>query len=177
MIESATELICNALHSPLPAGDGECFTLAEVPADKRLSELEFTYAFHRPFTTADLKRLLAGFLRERFGAVEYPEWERAVSGGFLNGLIDLVFEHRGKFYIVDWKTNRAGNDLANFSPERLRSEMWHTFYFMQYLIYTVAWVKYLRQRLGRFEETDYRDRFGGVFYLFCLLYTSDAADD
>ncbi len=166
VIESATELICNALHSPLPAGDGECFTLAEVPADKRLSELEFTYAFHRPFTTADLKRLLAGFLRERFGAVEYPEWERAVSGGFLNGLIDLVFEHRGKFYIVDWKTNRAGNDLANFSPERLRSEMWHTFYFMQYLIYTVAWVKYLRQRLGRFEETDYRDRFGGVFYLF-----------
>ena len=77
-----------------------------------------------------------------------------------------MFEHRGKFYIVDWKTNRAGNDLANFSPEKLRREMWHTFYFMQYLIYTVAWVKYLRQRLGRFEETDYRDRFGGVFYLF-----------
>ena len=166
VIESASELICNALHSPLPAGDGTSFTLSEIPAEKRLSELEFTYAFHRPFTTADLKRLLAGFLRERFGAVEYPEWERAVSGGFLNGLIDLVFEHRGKFYIVDWKTNRAGNDLANFSPERLRSEMWHTFYFMQYLIYTVAWVKYLRQRLGRFEETDYRDRFGGVFYLF-----------
>lgn len=166
MIAAATELICNALSSPLPAGDGSTFTLAEIPVEKRLSELEFTYAFHRAFTTGDLKRLLAGFLRERFGTVEYPEWERTVSGGFLNGLIDLVFEHRGRFYIVDWKTNRAGNDLANFTPERLRNEMWHTFYFMQYLIYTVAWVKYLRHRLGTFGEAEYRDRFGGVFYLF-----------
>ena len=166
VIESATELICNALHSPLPAGDGSLFTLSQIPAEKRLSELEFTYAFQHGFTTTDLKRLLTGFLRERFGAVEYPEWERTVSGGFLNGLIDLVFEHQGKFYIIDWKTNRAGNNLANFTPERLRGEMWHTFYFMQYLIYTVAWVKYLRQRLGRFDEADYRDRFGGVFYLF-----------
>lgn len=166
MIDAATELICNTLHSPLPAGDGSSFTLSEVPQEKRISELEFTYSFHRVFTTSDLKRLLSGFLRERFGTVEYPEWERTVSGGFLNGLIDLVFEHRGRFYIVDWKTNRAGNDLANFTPERLRNEMWHTFYFMQYLIYTVAWVKYLRHRLGTFDEAEYRDRFGGVFYLF-----------
>ena len=113
-----------------------------------------------------MKRLLNEFLRERFGAVEYPEWSRAVSGGFLNGIIDLMFEHRGRFYIVDWKTNRAGGSLAHFTPEQLRSEMWHTFYFMQYLIYTVALVKYLKYRLGSFGEAEYHERFGGVFYLF-----------
>lgn len=166
VIDSATDLVWNTLHSPLPAGDGSSFTLSEVPNGKRLSELEFTYSFHRAFTTGDLKRLLNEFLRERFGAVEYPEWSRAVSGGFLNGIIDLMFEHRGRFYIVDWKTNRAGGSLAHFTPEQLRSEMWHTFYFMQYLIYTVALVKYLKYRLGSFGEAEYHERFGGVFYLF-----------
>ena len=40
------------------------------------------------------------------------------------------------------------------------------FYFLQYMIYTVAVVKFLRMRTGKFEEAEYDAQFGGVFYLF-----------
>ncbi|MPN54775.1 RecBCD enzyme subunit RecB [bioreactor metagenome] len=44
--------------------------------------------------------------------------------------------------------------------------MAESFYFLQYLIYTVAAVKYLRMRLGCFGREEYDALFGGVFYLF-----------
>ena len=40
------------------------------------------------------------------------------------------------------------------------------FYFLQYMIYIVATVKFLRMRLGTFGESEYEMLFGGVFYLF-----------
>ena len=44
--------------------------------------------------------------------------------------------------------------------------MCDSFYFLQYLIYIVALVKYLRLKLGRFGRTEYETLFGGVYYLF-----------
>ena len=44
--------------------------------------------------------------------------------------------------------------------------MSHSYYFLQYLFYTVALVKFLRRTFGKFDAEDYHDRFGGVYYLF-----------
>ena len=95
-----------------------------------------------------------------------PIWSRTVSGGCLNGFIDLFFRHGGRYYLLDWKSNRLGGRGADFLPEKLPAAMAKSFYFLQYLIYTVAAVKYLRMRLGRFGEAEYGALFGGVFYLF-----------
>ena len=93
-----------------------------------------------------------------------------MDGGFLNGFIDLVFRRRtasgDRYCLVDWKTNRLDGEPANFTPARLPAAMSHSYYFLQYLFYPVALVKFLRRTFGKFDAEDYRDRFGGVYYLF-----------
>jgi len=81
----------------------------------------------------------------------------------MNGKIDLFFEHEGRYYILDWKSNYLGNNLADYSPQGIAQAMNAHNYHLQYLIYTVAVKKYLESRLGSF---DYDSQFGGVIYLF-----------
>ncbi|MDR0932176.1 MAG: UvrD-helicase domain-containing protein [Victivallales bacterium] len=160
------QMVRDVLTSPLEGADKIRFRLRDVPKNERLAELEFAYGFNAGFTTKQLQSILADFARTRFGLVEWPAWSRTVSGGCLNGFIDLLFRHHGKYFILDWKSNRLGGRSANFLPDRLKEEMTRNFYFLQYLIYTVATVKFLRLRLGKFGEKEYDSLFGGVFYLF-----------
>lgn len=75
------------------------------------------------------------------------------------GFIDLVFEHQGRYYLADYKSNR----LDGYGPANLRAAMAAHRYDLQYLIYTVALHRYLGQRLRGY---DYERHFGGVYYLF-----------
>lgn len=160
------EMVRNVLAAPLEGADRIRFRLRDVPERERIAELEFAYRFRSGFTAGKLKNLLSGFAAERFGLTEWPAWNRTVSGGCLNGFIDLLFRHHGKYFILDWKSNRLGGRSAGFLPERLPEAMAQSFYFLQYLIYIVAVVKFLRMRLGTFGEKEYEELFGGVFYLF-----------
>jgi exodeoxyribonuclease V beta subunit len=81
----------------------------------------------------------------------------------MNGFIDLVFEHKGKYYILDWKTNYLGNSLEAYHSDGLEQAMNHHNYHLQYLIYTVALCRYLQTRIPNF---DYEKHFGGVIYMF-----------
>jgi len=155
-------MVSDVFHTPLRGG----FCLADVSRKDRLSELEFAYRFRSGFSVESLRELLAPYAAGRFGLTAWPPWSRTVTGGCLNGFIDLFFRHDGLYYLLDWKSNRLGGSLANFQPERLPAAMADSFYFLQYLIYTIAAVKYLRMRLGRFGEEEYGESFGGVFYLF-----------
>ena len=81
----------------------------------------------------------------------------------MKGFIDLVFEAEGRFYLVDYKSNWLGPELAAYQPDRLAEAMAREAYVLQYLIYTVALHRYLRLRV---LDYDYERHFGGVFYLF-----------
>jgi exodeoxyribonuclease V beta subunit len=81
----------------------------------------------------------------------------------MNGKIDLFFEHEGKYYILDWKSNFLGNSLEFYDTEHVKAAMYENNYNLQYLIYTVALTKYLQLRKTDF---DYDTHFGGVIYLF-----------
>ncbi len=83
--------------------------------------------------------------------------------GMLLGFIDLIFEHDGRYYIVDWKSNHLGNAPSDYGPAALKHEMEENFYPLQYLLYTVALDNYLRLRVPNY---DYDRHFGGIFYLF-----------
>ena len=160
------DVIRNVLAAPLRDDGGTLFSLNSVPRDDRLSELEFLCRFRHGFDAGDLRGVLAEYARRRFALTEWPEWSAEIGGGFLTGFIDLVFRHHGRYFIVDWKSNRLGGRLRNFDPDRLDGAMRDSFYFLQYLIYTVALVKYLRLTLGTFGEREYETMFGGVYYLF-----------
>ncbi|MCI5641842.1 MAG: exodeoxyribonuclease V subunit beta [Chlamydia suis] len=40
-------------------------------------------------------------------------------GALWQGIVDLFFEHKGKFFIVDWKTSFLGDHTSQYSPDRL----------------------------------------------------------
>ncbi len=83
--------------------------------------------------------------------------------GFLTGFIDLVFEHNNKFYVVDYKSNTLGFSYDEYKNEMLKDAIEHHYYDLQYLLYCVALVKYLKVINPVF---DYDVHFGGVCYLF-----------
>ncbi len=78
--------------------------------------------------------------------------------GLLNGFIDLLFEHEGKLYILDWKTN----SLDDYGAENINQAMTDADYMLQYRIYALAVLEWLRQSHG--DEAS--EKFGGIFYLF-----------
>jgi len=82
--------------------------------------------------------------------------------GFLKGVIDFVFEHNGKYYIVDWKTNWLGDQGVSYQKEGMEAAMREHDYYLQGKLYTDALEKFLHvMGISRFSEC-----FGGVFYLF-----------
>jgi len=91
--------------------------------------------------------------------------------GLMNGKIDLFFECREKYFVLDWKSNFLGASLNAYSKEKLKDAMNENNYHLQYLIYTVAVKKYLESRLPDF---DYKTDFGGVIYVFLRGVRSNA---
>jgi exodeoxyribonuclease V beta subunit len=83
--------------------------------------------------------------------------------GMLKGFIDLVFEHQGKYYVLDWKSNHLGDDVADYHQTALQQAMLDHRYDMQYQIYSLALHRFLRQRLPDYQ---FEEHFGGVYYLF-----------
>ena len=81
----------------------------------------------------------------------------------MNGVIDLVFRHAGKYYIADWKTNW----LPNYGRPELAEEMESQDYYLQAALYADAVSKWLK--LSRLPA----DSFGGVLYIFVRAFTTD----
>ena len=153
------EVVCDTLEKTLRVPLGEAgITLSQVRRASRLSELEFTFP---------ISALTAARLRKVFQVGDMPlaidRLQFAPANGFMKGFIDLVFEHAGRFYFVDWKSNWLGPDSASYAPENVATEMARHFYILQLGIYAVALHRYLERRLPDYE---YEKNFGGAFYIF-----------
>jgi len=158
------------LETPLLEGsDG--FSLSAVSIARKSPEMEFTFpvATGRDRRPAPLRAVaLADALRasdalprdyaDRVAALRF-----APLVGFLRGFIDLVFEHDGRYYVVDYKSNHLGATPDHYRREALRVPMAAHHYFLQYHLYTVAVHRFLGSRVPGYA---YARHFGGVFYLF-----------
>ena len=133
--------------------DDNGLILATIERRERLNELEFYF----PLESVDqvsLRRLLADL---------GLSLEPGVLRGMMKGYIYLVFRYGQHYFIVDWKSNHLGWDLAAYAENRLPTVMAREGYNLQYLIYTVALHRYLGSRLPGYS---YEEHFGGVFYIF-----------
>ena len=146
------QLLHDVLHTPLPDG----LRLAEVPAARRLVELEF----HLPARHLDASALQA--LLRRL-ALPAPALGFGTLEGYLRGFIDLVFEHGGRYYLLDWKSNHLGDTPADYAAPALAAAMARQGYHLQALLYALALHRHLQQRLPGYRHDV---QFGGVFYLF-----------
>jgi exodeoxyribonuclease V beta subunit len=149
-------MLQNVLANVLGADLGHGLRLSQIARHKRLVEMEFS------FPSIDLRANALNTLLRSAGYA-MPPLGFANLDGFLKGFIDLVFEHEGKFYLLDWKSNHLGVQPEDYRQERLRDAMAEHGYYLQHLIYTVALNRYLRLRLPGYS---YEQHFGGVYYLF-----------
>ena len=91
---------------------------------------------------------------------------RAVSkvlNGALKGFIDLVFEHEGKYFVLDYKGNHLGDGAESYSIEAMQASILSHRYDLQYVIYTLALHRLLKSRL---PDYDYNTHIGGAIYYF-----------
>ena len=148
-----TQLIGHTLTVALPEG----VRLCDVPADERRPEIEFQFSL-QPVQVGALLALLHahGVVRDRQGFGLRQRLE-----GLMTGLIDLTYQHAGKWYVLDYKSNR----LPAYDAANMMQAMAHSEYDLQALIYTLALHRWLRFRLR--NEYDYARDFGGIRYLFC----------
>lgn len=149
-------LLANTLGTPLPLGTAHPLRLAELPTQRRLVELEFHLPSHR-FDAAALNAFL-----ESHG-YPMPRLSFATLRGFLKGFIDLVFEHEGRFFILDWKSNHLGDAPGRYGQETMAAAMRDQGYHLQYLLYLVALDRYLRRRVRGYDPGRH---LGGAVYLF-----------
>ena len=138
----------STLELPM-AGDG--LRLSSIPMNRTLREWEF----HLPSGIITPQEL-SSFVEA--GLTFEPR------RGVLKGFMDLVFEHEGRFHILDWKSNSLGASSESYSTDAMRAEIVHHRYDLQWQIYLLALHRYLRLRLG--TDYDPARNLGTVFYVF-----------
>jgi exodeoxyribonuclease V beta subunit len=148
-----TSLVGRTLNVPLPEGG----PLHALPDAERRAEIEFHFAMQPTRVPALVDLLHAHDVvpgRRGFGVRRRLE-------GLMTGKIDLTYHRDGRWYVLDYKSNR----LPGYDAAQLSAAMAHGEYDLQALIYTLALHRWLRFRLG--GAYDYARDFGGIRYLFC----------
>ena len=85
------------------------------------------------------------------------------SRGMLQGFMDLVFEHAGRYYIIDWKSNHLGFSDTCYTHDNMTRAMVEHAYILQYHLYALALHRHLKQRIAGYS---YETHFGGATYVF-----------
>jgi exodeoxyribonuclease V beta subunit len=161
--ELVHRIMTTTLSEPIP---GAPAPLASVPTSKTLRE----WRFHLPMERISASRLAAVFRehgRAWVAEAYAPMLERVSRGeidGFLTGMVDLVAQIEGRWWVVDWKSNTLGPTAASYHDDARRQVMMHEHYVLQYHLYVVALHRFLRARLG--AAYDYDRDFARVGYAF-----------
>jgi len=137
--------------------DDSGLSLRKVSRQIRLNELNFDFALDH----IDIDRL------NHFMQSRSPQPLQAITNanfcGLITGIIDLVFEHQGRYYVADYKSNFLGRKLQDYAPDKLLQAMLDRRYDLQSLLYSLALHRLLAQRL---VDYDFETHFGGSYYLF-----------
>jgi len=149
--------ILDSLQCPLNANSSNDLSLSKLAPSDCLVEMEFNL----PLSSLSAPKLNE-ILIKHFGFTQ-SKLEFANVKGLLKGFIDLIFCYQGKYYILDYKSNYLGNTPADYKSDLLDQAMSSHQYHLQYLIYTVALHRLLKQRISDYSiET----HLGGVYYTF-----------
>ncbi|ABK99757.1 exodeoxyribonuclease V subunit beta [Pelobacter propionicus] len=159
-----SDMIENVVSTQFSAPEGP-FSLSDLRQGKWLAELEFFFPLK--FVTSNILKECLGSWSSGCTAVNLQALAQSLrfrpAKGMVRGFMDMVFEHGGRFYLVDWKSNHLGYRVEAYGEKALTSAMDQNLYSLQYLLYTVALNRYLSLRI---KEYRYETHFGGVLYLF-----------
>lgn len=133
-------------------------------------ELKFMLSVGAPIKGRE--RLTASLLAETLTAFDsrYKDFHLSELDmrGYLTGSIDLAFAADGKYWVIDWKTNKIdyrNNAPELYTPEAVDALMKNNHYELQLTLYLVALKRMLEVRLNLPEGEGYKV-IGGAIYCF-----------
>jgi exodeoxyribonuclease V beta subunit len=148
------------LRTPLSLPGNGALVLAQLTERTRYqAELEFWFEAHG----VDAQQLDQLVTRYTLDGATRPALPANRMNGMLKGFIDLIVEQHGRYYVIDYKSNRLGETSGAYTPAAMREATLHARYDLQYAIYTLALHRLLRARL---PDYDYERHVGGVLYLY-----------
>lgn len=145
------------VHTPLPLHERNAapLTLRDLTSDQMWPEMEFNLEVHQ-LNAAKLDQLIQAHV---FEGSPRPALQARLMQGMLTGSLDLVLQHEGRYWVVDYKSNK----LPSYDPHTLQDAVLHKRYDVQYVLYTLALHRLLKVRLPGY---DYAQHMGGAVYMF-----------
>ncbi|PWC13955.1 exodeoxyribonuclease V subunit beta [Brenneria corticis] len=164
-IPTLTDWLLALINQPLPMPTHNddhaagAMTLAGLNQSQYQVEMEFWFSLSQVNT-----QRLDGYVR----AATLDGAPRATLlpdelNGMLKGFIDLVFEHQGRYYVLDYKSNWLGAEAADYDEANMARAMLDHRYDLQLTLYLFALHRLLKSRL---PDYDYDRHVGGALYLF-----------
>ena len=135
--------------------DQHCFSLSHLTAQNAWPEMGFTFKTHG-VSTLYIDQLIANLLHPNKAR---PALQAQQLNGLLTGFMDIVFEHQGRYYVLDYKSNK----LPDYSQDSITSSMLSHRYEVQYCLYILAVHRLLKSRL---KDYNYEHHMGGAIYLY-----------
>ena len=134
-------------------------SLAASKAGEHRSEYGFTLG------SDDRAPLDSRALNDLFAAHGYPLklHDKSRYYRYIRGEIDHLYQHDGRYYILDYKTNHLGNRPADYSRDNIREAMSDHHYWLQAALYQLALHRLLQNRLPDYDPTRH---LGGIEYLY-----------
>lgn len=127
------------------------------------SEMEFMFASHW-VNIEEIDDLICQYILPN--AVR-PPIDKGLLNGMFKGFIDLVFEYKGRYYLIDYKSNWLGDTNEAYTNEAMQTTMLDHRYDLQLVLYQLALHRQLKARLANYS---YQQHTGDLMYLFLRGY-------
>ena len=155
-IDTLSAWLSHYLKAPLRFNGTQC-TLAALSTYQ--VEMEFWFSSRN----VSVERLDALVREHTLGGTPRPMLAPNQLNGMFKGFIDLTFEHEGRYYVADYKSNWLGSTDSAYAAEAMAETMLDKRYDLQLCLYLLALHRQLKLRLPGY---DYEQHMGGALYLF-----------
>ena len=157
-ITTLSDWLQHLIKMPMPVGSDQAPVVLEQLTRFQV-EMEFWFASHK----VDVQKLDQLVCRFTHGGVARVAAEPVLLNGMFKGFIDLTFEHDGRYYVADYKSNWLGVDDMAYTVQAMEQSILDHRYDLQYVLYLLALHRQLKARL---PDYDYDRHVGGALYLF-----------
>jgi exodeoxyribonuclease V beta subunit len=150
-----TPWIQQIIQTPLPIEGAQELVLADLKQPQHMAEMPF----HFGVESFSIQRLDAMISADLFPGRARPSVLPVTLRGMVNGFMDLVFEHDGRYWVLDYKSNW----LEHYDPISLQTALLEKRYDIQSVLYLLALHRLLKVRVPDYEPSQH---LGGSVYLF-----------
>ena len=157
-IETLSDWLQHLQDEPLRLNNGQPAVVLNQLSQYQI-EMEFWFASHK----VDVVQLDTLVRQHTHGGASRAAAEPSLLNGMFKGFIDLTFEHEGRYYVADYKSNWLGSDDSAYTEQAMTASILDNRYDLQYVLYLLALHRQLKARL---VDYDYDQHMGGALYLF-----------